>query len=92
MGCSLILFIYGIIRYMESIMEIVLSVGLIVYLVVREGLNYKERVQTLRIIKAKDLSEVEYVFGGSEEQSEEEQSDLVPLEEMPSGLQFTKDK
>lgn len=67
-------------------MEVLLGlaiVGLVVALVYDKHLSSKERMDLIRISKAKDLNEVEYIMGSKEEDGDEdEDEDVIPLEDI----------
>lgn len=65
----------------------ILAVGLVIHSLWREWLSHQERIKLAQVYKAKDLGEVEYVFGGKKSEEEDEpDSGLVGLEQIPEGL------
>lgn len=67
---------------MENILAGLTITGLVVVLIVQAILHYKERITLAKINKAKDVSEMEYVFTAPEEEKEGGE-DLVDIEQMP---------
>lgn len=57
--------------------------GLVVVLIIKEFLHYKERITLAKITKAKDVSELEYVFNAPEPEAKEVGEELVEISEMP---------
>ena len=66
---------------MEYVLVIVTVLGLVIVLVIQSILHYKERIFTIKINKAKDLSEVETMFSTPVEEDDEE-DDLVELSDI----------
>lgn len=65
----------------------ILAIGLIIHSLWREWLSHRERIDMARVYKAKDLSEVEYVFSsGKVEENGESSPELVSLGEIPDNL------
>lgn len=62
---------------------IVAILGLVVVLVVLLVSNSRERVEMAKINKAKDLGEVEYVFGAPGVEEEPEEDGVVDLADIP---------
>lgn len=58
-------------------------IGLVVVLIVQAVLHHKERIALAKIDKAKDVSEVEYVFTKPQEVDNEGGEELVDISEIP---------
>lgn len=67
---------------MSDILVGICVIGLVVVIVVKEVIAYKERIVLSKIQKATNVSELEYIFP-QEKREQEPESQLVDLEDIP---------